>query len=73
MAVSETKNASSLKLKMDCGLDDDGKSIIRSRTYSNVKASATSQDVLDVAKALVELQIHDALEILKQDNTVLNG
>lgn len=73
MAVSETKNASALKLKMDCGLDDNGKSIIRSRTYSNVKASAASQDVLDVAKALIGLQIHDSLEILKQDNTVLNG
>lgn len=72
MAVSETKNASSLKLKFDCGLNDDGKSVIKSRTYSNVKADATSQDVFDVAKALVDLQIHDNIEILKQDNTVLN-
>lgn len=72
MAVSETKNASSLKLKFDCGLNDDGKSVIKSRTYSNVKADATSQDVFDVARALVDLQIHDNIEILKQDNTVLN-
>ncbi|MGL5752710.1 MAG: DUF1659 domain-containing protein [Paraclostridium sp.] len=73
MAVSETKNASSLKLKLDCGTDNDGKSIVRSRTYSNVKADATSQDILDVANALIGLQIHSPLEILKQDNTVLNG
>ena len=72
MSVSETKNASSLKLKFDCGLNDDGKSVIKSRTYSNVKADATSQDVFDVARALVDLQIHDNIEILKQDNTVLN-
>ena len=72
MAVSETKNASSLKLKFDCGLNDDGKTVIKSRTYSNVKADATSQDVFDIAKALVDLQIHDNIEILKQDNTVLN-
>lgn len=72
MAVSETKNASSLKLKFDCGMNDDGKTVIKSRTYSNVKADATSQDVFDVAKALVDLQIHDNIEILKQDNTVLN-
>lgn len=72
MAVSETKNASSLKLKFDCGLNDDGKTVIKSRTYSNVKADATSQDVFDVARALVDLQIHDNIEILKQDNTVLN-
>ena len=72
MAVSETKNASSLKLKFDCGMNDDGKTVIKSRTYSNVKADATSQDVFDVARALVDLQIHDNMEILKKDNTVLN-
>ena len=72
MAVSETKNASSLKLKFDCGMNDDGKTVIKSRTYSNVKADATSQDVFDVARALVDLQIHDNIEILKQENTVLN-
>ena len=72
MAVSETKNASSLKLKFDCGMNDDGKTVIKSRTYSNVKSDATSQDVFDVARALVDLQIHDNIEILKQDNTVLN-
>lgn len=72
MAVSETKYASSLKLKFDCGMNDDGKTVIKSRTYSNVKADATSQDVFDVARALVDLQIHDNIEILKQDNTVLN-
>ena len=72
MAVSETKNASSLKLKFDCGMNDDGKTVIKSRTYSNIKADATSQDVFDVARALVDLQIHDNIEILKQDNTVLN-
>ena len=71
MAVSETKNASSLKLKFDCGMNDD-KTVIKSRTYSNVKADATSQDVFDIARALVDLQIHDNMEILKQDNTVLN-
>ena len=72
MSVSETKNASSLKLKFDCGMNDDGKTVIKSRTYSNVKSDATSQDVFDVARALVDLQIHDNIEILKQDNTVLN-
>lgn len=47
MAVSETKNPSALKIKLDAGLNDDGKTI-------------------------VNLQVHDELEILKQDNTVLN-
>ncbi|MGL4797668.1 MAG: DUF1659 domain-containing protein [Paraclostridium sp.] len=72
MAVSETKNPSALKIKLDCGLDKDGKTIVKSRTFSNLAPSAASQDVLDVANALVGLSQHDALEILKQDDTVLN-
>ena len=72
MAVSETKNPSALKIKFDCGYDDNGKTIVKSRTYSNVKGDAASQNVLDVARALIDLQVHDELEIIKQDNTILN-
>ncbi|XTR36939.1 DUF1659 domain-containing protein [Paraclostridium tenue] len=72
MTVSETKNPSALKIKLDAGLNDDGKTIVKSRTYNNVRPDATSQDVLDVAKAIINLQVHDELEILKQDNTILN-
>ncbi|MFR9069479.1 MAG: DUF1659 domain-containing protein, partial [Paraclostridium sp.] len=71
-AVSETKNPSTLKIKFDCGLNDDGKTIVKSRTFSNVADNATSQDILDVANALIGLQNHDVLEILKVDNTILN-
>ena len=72
MTVSETKNASALKIKFDCGYDDNGKTIVKSRTFSNVAPTATVENIMAVARALVDLQIHDALEILKQDNTVLN-
>lgn len=72
MAVSETKNPSSLKIKFDCGLNDNRKTIVKSRTFSNIADNATSQDILDVANALIGLQNHDVLEILKVDNTILN-
>ncbi|MGL5756484.1 MAG: DUF1659 domain-containing protein [Paraclostridium sp.] len=72
MAVSETKNPSALKIKLDCGLNDNGKTIVKSRTYSNLKPTTSTQDTLDVAKALISLQVNDELEINKQDNTILN-
>lgn len=72
MAVSETKNLSSLKMKFDAGLNNEGKTIVKARTFSNVKADAAAQDVLDIANALAGLQEHDLFEVLKQDNTVLN-
>ena len=40
-SVIEAKNPSSLRIKFDCGLGDNGRSIIKSRTYSNVKPTAT--------------------------------
>lgn len=71
-SVSETKNPSSLKMKFDCGLGDNGRTIVKSRTYSNLKPDAKALDVYNVADAMASLQQHSVLEIVKQDNTQLN-
>lgn len=70
--VSETKNCSTLKIKYDCGLNGEGKTIAKSRSYSNVKANAKALDVFNVAETLISLQQHDKLSIIKLDNTELN-
>ena len=69
--VTEIKNPSSLRIKFDCGLGDNGRSVI-SRTYSSLKHDAKPLDVLNVAKAIASLQKHSVLDIAKQDNTSLN-
>ena len=71
-SVTETKNPSSLKMRFDCGLGDNGRTIVKSRTYSNLKPDAKALDVYNVADAMVSLQQHSVLEIVKQDNTQLN-
>lgn len=38
--VTEIKNPSSLRIKFDCGLGDNGRSVIKSRTYSSLKHDA---------------------------------
>ena len=48
-----------------------GKTIVKSRTYSNLKHDAAALDVYNVADALASLQQHDVLEIAKIDNTTL--
>lgn len=70
--VSETKNPSSLKMRFDCGLGDNGRTIVKSRTYSNLKPDAKALDVYNIADAMASLQQHSVLEIVKQDNTGLN-
>ncbi|MGL5713770.1 DUF1659 domain-containing protein [Clostridium chrysemydis] len=69
--VTEIKNFSSLRIKFDCGLGDNGRSLIRSRTYSNLKNDATALDVFNVANAIASLQKHSVLDIVKVDNTSL--
>lgn len=36
MAIVSTKNASSIKLSLDCGLDDKGKTIVRINSFNNL-------------------------------------
>ena len=70
MAVKESKNPSSLKIKLDLGMVD-GKTKVRSKTFSNLKHDATSQNVYDVTESLMALQEYDVLETIKIDNTTL--
>lgn len=70
--VVEIKEGSSLKMRLTCGQSEDGKLIVRSRTYSNVRPSASGVDVYNVAKTLESLQKHQLIEVIKQDNTNLN-
>ena len=70
MAVKESKNPSSLKIKLDLGMVD-GKTKVRSKTFSNLKHDATSQNVYDVAESLMALQEYDVLETIKIDNNTI--
>ena len=70
-AFNNKNNAIKLKIRFDLGLED-GKSKTRSRTYSNIRTTSTSQDLFDVANSIANLQTYDVLEIIKQDYTSLN-
>ena len=70
--VIEAKNPSSLRLKLDCGLNDlTGKTVVKSKTFSNVKPTSNIDDVYQVGVALGSLQEYDVMEISKIDNSTL--
>ena len=72
MAVTTMNNPSSLRVKLDAGLNDStGNTIVKSKTYSNIKPEATSQAIYDVATALEGLQEFPVLEVVRIDNTTL--
>ena len=70
MSVIEAKNPSSLRVKLDLGMVN-GKTKVRSKTFSNLKHNADTQDVYEVAQNLMALQEYSVLEIAKIDNTTL--
>lgn len=70
MAVNEMQNPSSLRIKLDLGMVD-GKTKVRSKTFSSVKPDASAQNIYDVAESLMELQEYETLEIAKIDNNTL--
>ena len=70
--VIEAKNPSSLRLKLDCGVNElTGKTVVKSKTFSNVRPNASVDDVYQVGVALGSLQQYDVLEIAKIDNSTL--
>ena len=70
MVVNEMQNPSSLRIKLDLGMVD-GKTKVKSKTFSSVKPDASAQNVYVVAEALMELQEYSTIEIAKIDNTTL--
>lgn len=73
MAVTVTKNPSGLKLRFDCGKNEEtGKTIIKNKTYSNVNPNALDDDVHAVGVVLSSLQNFTLLEVAKIDNSTLS-
>ncbi|TQO56354.1 DUF1659 domain-containing protein [Paraclostridium bifermentans] len=62
---------SALRIKYDCGLGDNGRTIVKTRSFSNIKHDAKVVDVYNVAEILNGLQKHDVLSVVKIDNTEL--
>jgi len=56
MAITATNNDSKIKLGLNAGTDENGKEIVKSKTFSKVKADATNEDVYAATTAISNLQ-----------------
>ncbi len=68
--VSEAKD-SKLRIKYIEGIDGDGNNIVKTKTYSNVKAGSADADVYLVADAMMTLQSKTVEEIARIDEEEL--
>lgn len=71
MAVNAITKDSKIKLNLDGGVDQKGKQIVKSKTYSKVKTAATNEDVYSVATALIGLQKLPVISIRRIDEVEL--
>lgn len=71
MAVIQTKNPSTLKVKLNLGMVD-GKTKTKIKSFSNVKPNALADDVYFVAQSLMNLQEHKIVDVIKQDSTSID-
>jgi hypothetical protein len=71
MALQSNLAKSALNLRYKEGVDLNGKDIIKSKKFSNVKVSAANQSIFDTAEALSPLMKYPVLDVVRIDDTVL--
>jgi hypothetical protein len=67
MAVTTSPVSSDLVLLMDNGIGASGQPLSRARRYSNIKTTATNEDLYAVADSLTGLQSQTRLAVRRQD------
>jgi hypothetical protein len=65
MALTVNVVDSALRLKFETGVDIDGNSIQKTRSYNNIKTDALDQDIYDSAQIISNLQEHTLLSVGK--------
>ena len=53
-----------LKITFDCGMNEEGNTVLMSKSYSDVHEGATEENIRKVANAIIDLCKHDKSEIL---------
>jgi hypothetical protein len=71
MAVAAIPVGTRLTLRLNTGLDEDFKPIIRNRSWRNVKANATNANVFELGQEMSLLQIHTLEAVRRVDENEL--
>lgn len=55
--------SSRLSIIFNAGVDEDGEMILRTKSFNNVKETATDQELLEIVNALAPLQQFEVNEV----------
>jgi len=67
MAVISNQADSKLKIVFNAGVDDNNKTITKSKTLANVKATAQNENLYNLGVAISDLQAYELSNILRYD------
>lgn len=67
MAVIASQGNSKVKLVLNAGLDENNKTIKKSKTFSNVKAAVENEDLYNIGVAISGLQEYQLTNIMRYD------
>ncbi|CAH0345821.1 DUF1659 domain-containing protein [Bacillus sp. CECT 9360] len=65
--ATQSLYASTLRITFETGLNEKGEPMLKRKAFSNVKTSATADQLLQTAQSLANLQMHTLVEIARQD------
>jgi hypothetical protein len=71
MAIQSILVNSSLNLRYKNGIDEAGRDVIKTKKYSNIKVSASAEDLLFIGTALGNLMKNELVEVQRSDDSVL--
>ena len=71
MPVIPNQSDSKLKLVFNAGLDENNKTIIKNKTYSNIKATVTDEDLYGLGVAISDLQSYSLVNLVRYEESEL--
>lgn len=71
MAVAKLPLASSLRLVVQVGVDNDGNPTLANRNFNRLKPNAQDEDALEVGSTLADLQLYPLSAVQRNDQSEL--
>ncbi|MFC4619665.1 DUF1659 domain-containing protein [Camelliibacillus cellulosilyticus] len=71
--ATENLVRSTMALMLEAGKDDKGNVVIKRKAFNNVKETATSDQLYDIAQSLIALQQYPVVSIERTDTAEIAG
>jgi len=65
--IAKNHTNSKLTLVLAAGLDENNKNIIKNKTFSNVKASVSNENLYELGTAISDLQSYPLTKLVKKE------